>query len=102
MNDLITRIEAIVDEYGIDAVNIAITFITKYNESIKPVTFKVGTFTLTEDQYKKVRDAYLEGSYTNNGYTIKGSQIHAIKALREITLCGLKEAKDAIESTNLE
>lgn len=28
-----------------------------------------------------------------------GRKIHAIKALRAVTLCGLKEAKDAVESS---
>jgi hypothetical protein len=87
---LLDRVEELISTWGFDAVQHTLNFIRDY-----PVVFNTRftdnngmSYTLTYKQFEKVRNAYANGL----------GKIQAIKEFREITSCGLKDAKDAIES----
>lgn len=76
----------LVDKYGIERVKYALDYIAGYPEA-KSITHKYGQFTLTNDEHNRVVEMYAGGNQF----------IQAIKLFREITGCGLKDAKEAIE-----
>lgn len=87
---LLESVEKLVELWGYDAVQHTLDYIRNF-----PVVFSTRftdnngmTYTLTEDQFRKLRATY------NGGL----NKIAAIKLFREFTGCGLKEAKDAIET----
>jgi ribosomal protein L7/L12 len=76
----------LIDKYGIERVQYALDYIANYPKA-KSLTHTYGKFTLTNDQHERIVDTYAGGNQF----------IQAIKVFREITNCGLKEAKEAIE-----
>ncbi len=81
----------LVEKYGIDAVRHAMYYIQDFPAVKSQYRFKNTSgadWFLSEDEFKRVNNVWANG----NG------KIQAIKLFREITSCGLKEAKDAIES----
>lgn len=97
MTDLVMKLEQLINEYGADTVRNGFEFVTTFNTQARIIVVRdatgLVTCELTREQYMKVYDAYVPNP--GSPYTNK---IQAIKALREITGIGLKEAKDVVEN----
>lgn len=92
MNDMIhiiSDLDMLIDKYSINAVKHALHYIDTFPTITKVYLFNDGavTWRLNQDQFNRIDTAYA------GGY----GKISAIKVFRDITGCGLKEAKDAIE-----
>lgn len=88
---LVRDLNVLIKEYGLKEVKHALTFISDYpvQPTEKAYRFKntIGAdFYLTQAEFNRV-----------NELNPRVNKIQAIKMFREITSCGLKEAKDAIE-----
>jgi len=89
MIDVVGSLEHLIEQYSLKEVVYALEFISKYPTPAKKYAFpnpSGATWFLTEDQFQQIEAT-----------KPRVNKIQAIKLFREITLCGLKEAKDAIE-----
>ena len=98
MNDeLLTIFKMVIndDEY---AKNRIIDYIANNGTGQKEIPVRIGQqrFYITEREYDSM--AGIIRSAMANNWENSGMKIPMIKALRELTLCGLKEAKDAVEN----
>lgn len=89
--DVVSSVNELIDRYGYDLVHGTIVYIGTYGDHLNtrvgdPVTNVY--FTISKDQFHSI------GTLSN-----AGEKIQAIKMLREITNCSLKEAKDVVEAT---
>jgi ribosomal protein L7/L12 len=86
---VVRDVQYLVSQYDLETVQLALNFIRDYPQTnIKFVNDGYGhTWKITKDQFKQVMTTYVNGQ----------QKISAIKLFREITGCGLKEAKDAVE-----
>ena len=89
MVDVVVDINTLVAKYGSAVVKHALHYIDTFPVVSKQYKFSSGAYDwyLSQDEFQRVNREY------NNGT----GKIQAIKTFREITTCGLKEAKDAIE-----
>lgn len=85
---LVNDISNLIDKYGLTAVRDTVDFVGKHSEIN---TIKIFHADMV---YKISRDGYNEIA----AYMRAGDKIAAIKRFRELRFCGLKEAKDIIES----
>lgn len=88
---VVRDLTVLIKEYGLKEVKHALTFIDMYpvQEPVKQHRFKnsIGAdFYLSDEEMMRIENVYP-----------RVNKIQAIKMFREITSCGLKEAKDAIE-----
>lgn len=88
---VVRDLNTLIKEYGLNEVKHALNYIVDYPKQPveKPYRFKntMGAdFYLTQAEFNRV-----------NELNPRLNKIQAIKMFREITSCGLKEAKDAIE-----
>jgi ribosomal protein L7/L12 len=95
INEMVAEIETLVLKYGIHAVKQTVSYIDSINV-VMPITTRIvrdgitgKRYTITEQQHKDLTT--LITAYPS------ALKIQAIKLFREITSCGLKEAKDVIE-----
>lgn len=90
MVNVIADVNELIAKYGINVVNHAMRYVNEFPVQapvVKIVRFGK-MFDLSEADFNKVNTAYDNGR----------GKIMAIKQLREVTGCGLKEAKDAFET----
>lgn len=83
-------LNTLISEYGLAEITHALQYITTYPNAKQQYQFKntMGAdWWLTQEEYDRIVS-------TNPSV----NKIQAIKMFREITSCGLKEAKDAIEN----
>lgn len=92
---LVQDLNGLIARYGLRGVKHALNYIDTFpvNPPVPAVKFRFRDnnyyeWDLTEEQFQRVKREYANGL----------GKISAIKAFREITSCGLKEAKDAIEN----
>jgi ribosomal protein L7/L12 len=89
--DLVSSVSELISQYGVAAVRDTVEYVSKYSEHNN---IRIGDphtsvyFTISKDQFRSIGD-YVRADY----------KIQAIKLLREITSCALKEAKDVVENT---
>jgi len=97
---LVQSLQAVINAYGLDAVKHTVQFIEKFPASPKMYVFKSlwyhdmnqnyvpeKSWELTQAEFDRVSEEWRSGN-----------KIRTIKIFRDITKCGLKEAKDAIET----
>src|SRR5512147_2658375 len=92
MANVVEDINSLIAKYGLSVVKHALNYIDTFPVVSKQYRFKntgIGSdWFLSEDEFKRVTTAYDNGR----------GKIQAIKIFRDITSCGLKEAKDAVEN----
>lgn len=89
--DLVSSVSDLISHYGYDAVYGTVVYVGTYGEVNNVRVGDPNTdvyFVISKDQYRDVGNQYRAGN-----------KIQAIKLLREITSCALKEAKDVVENT---
>jgi hypothetical protein len=91
LSNVVSSVSELIDRYGYDLVYGTIVYIGTYGDHLN---VRVGDpvsnvyFTISKDQFRSIGD-FMRADY----------KIAAIKMLREITSCALKEAKDVVEAT---
>lgn len=87
--DLVSSVKELADRYGLDAVRNTVDYIGAVDNFVRVGDFGTNVyFTISKDQYRSIGNEYRAGN-----------KITAIKMLRDIVHCGLKEAKDVVENT---
>lgn len=88
---IIVEVSKLIDKFGVPAVEHALNYFSRY-PAVSKRRYSDGIsqeWFLNDAENKRVRDAY--------GHLAPYNKIQAIKVFREITGCGLREAKDVIE-----
>lgn len=91
LSSIVSSVNELIDRYGYDLVYGTVVYIGTYGDHLN---IRVGDpvsnvyFTISKDQFNSI------GVLSN-----AGDKIAAIKMLRDITSCSLKEAKDIVEAT---
>jgi ribosomal protein L7/L12 len=90
--DLVSSVSELINQYGVAAVRDTVEYVGKHSEHNN---IRIGDphtnvyFMISKDQFRSIGD-FMRADY----------KIAAIKMLREITSCALKEAKDVVEATH--
>lgn len=86
---VVAELNVMIDNYGLAEVQHALQYISTFPTSKKQYRFpnpNGADWYLSETEFKRIESV-----------SPRVNKIQAIKMFREITSCGLKEAKDAIE-----
>lgn len=89
--NLVQNVGDLINQYGLDTVRATVEYVGKYSEinNVRVGDYHTDVwFTISREQFRSIGDNYRAGN-----------KITAIKMLREIVACGLKEAKDVVENT---
>lgn len=89
--DLVSSVSDLISHYGYDAVYGTVVYVGTYSEVNSVRVGDPNTnvyFTISKNQYRDIGNQYRAGN-----------KITAIKLLREVTSCQLKEAKNVVENT---
>lgn len=100
-SELIQRIESLVEQFGVEAVQNGLTFVATFRNQTKTIRVRDASgfvyFDLTVAEYNRVAEVFHKNAYTSETGVRIHNKIQAIKTLRDIVTCGLKEAKDVVE-----